>query len=139
LKNRLALLKQNLLLVWNPSHAEGKEELGEDLCSRVAVPSRLGPLTAPKVYVCDILEKSECEAMTFLNARSVEKVKLDIEALRRTGADPMDIMADLNRFIWKVIIASLGEEHREKDITEEELVKICRKIAMVGRRDAPRL
>lgn len=77
--------------------------------------------------------------MTFLNARSVEKVRLDIEALRRTGADPMDIMADLNRFIWKVIIASLGEEHREKDITEEELVEICRKIAMVGRRDAPRL
>jgi hypothetical protein len=105
----------------------------------VAVPSRPGLLTAPQVYACDIAGKSECEAMTFLNARSIEKVRLDIEALQRTGADPMDVMADLNRFIWRVIVASLRKEHREKDISEEELVKICRKIAIVGRRDVPRL
>jgi hypothetical protein len=77
--------------------------------------------------------------MTHITRRSIEKAKLDIEALQGSGADPMEVMADLNRAMWKIIVESLKAEHMDKNISEEELLQACRKIALLGRRDSPRL
>jgi hypothetical protein len=76
--------------------------------------------------------------MTVVSRRSIEKAKLDIEALERSGADPIEVMADLNRSTWKIIVDSIKAERATENIPENELVQICRKIALLGRRDAPR-
>lgn len=76
--------------------------------------------------------------MTSITRRSIEKAKLDVEALQRSGADPMEVMADLNRSAWKIIVDSLKAERSEKNISDEELLQACRKIALLGRRDSPR-
>jgi hypothetical protein len=47
-------------------------------------------------------------------------------------------MADLNRSIWKIIVDSIKAERGGESIPEKELIQICRKIALLGRRDAPR-
>nr|MDO8132661.1 hypothetical protein [Candidatus Njordarchaeum guaymaensis] len=76
--------------------------------------------------------------MAGITKRSIEKAKLDIKALQRSGADPMEVMADLDRVVWKIIVDSLKAERLEKNISEEELLQICRKIALLGRRDSQR-
>jgi hypothetical protein len=73
--------------------------------------------------------------MTSINKRSIERVKLDIKALQRSGADALEVMADLNRSMWKIIVDSIKAEPAGKDVSEEKLVEVCRNIALLGRRD----
>ena len=70
-----------------------------------------------------------------ITRRSIEKARLDIRALESSGADSMEVMADLNRVVWKIIADSVKAEYVNKKLSEEELVGICRKIALLGRRD----
>ena len=76
--------------------------------------------------------------MLVISKRSIEKVKLDIEALRRSGADSMEVMADLNRSVWKIIVDSIKAEPEWRDISEERLIGACRKIELLDRRDIPK-
>jgi AAA+ ATPase superfamily predicted ATPase len=79
--------------------------------------------------------EGEDRIMSIIAKRSIEKAKLDIRALESSGADSMEVMADLNRVVWKIIADSVKAEYVDKKLSEEELVRICRKIALLGRRD----
>jgi hypothetical protein len=73
--------------------------------------------------------------MVGISRRSIEEVKLDIKALERSVADPMEVMADLNRVTRKIMVDTIKAEHTGKNLSEEELVQIRGKIALLGRRD----
>jgi hypothetical protein len=75
--------------------------------------------------------------MAIISERSIEKVRLELESLRRSGADPMEVLADLNGVLWMTILDSIRMECGSGTIPEKELLEACREIALLGRRDAP--
>jgi len=63
----------------------------------------------------------------------IEKIKLELELLEKSGRDPFEVVAETNDAIKKLIFESIKEENI--GISEEELLKKARKIVMLGRRD----
>lgn len=64
--------------------------------------------------------------------RSPEKLKLELEALERSGANPLLVLDDLNRAMVELLASSIKQE---RELSERELIQELRKALSFGRRD----
>ena len=64
----------------------------------------------------------------------LEKIKLEIELLEKSGLDPFEILADINDSIKTLLFESIKQEY--PDISFIKLIERAREIVLISRRDS---